>query len=46
MRLSCYGGIAINLLRVALAACDARRTQVRLRFSATIAAARYGFSRS
>jgi hypothetical protein len=39
-----------NLLRrdggpVAFAACDARRTQVRLRFSTTTASARYGFSR-
>jgi hypothetical protein len=35
-----------NLLRVALAACDARRTVVRLRFSATTAAARDGFVKS
>jgi len=38
-------GISKNLLRVALAACDARCTTVQLRFSATIAAARDGFSR-
>jgi len=36
--------ILINLLRVALLACDARCTQVQLRFSVDIAAARYGFS--
>jgi hypothetical protein len=34
-----------NLLRVALAAFDARCTFVQLRFSTTIAAARDGFSR-
>jgi hypothetical protein len=32
-----------NLLRVALAACDARCTPVQLRFSTTLAAARDGF---
>ena len=35
-----------NLLRVALAHCDARCTLVQLRFSCTSAAARNGFSRS
>jgi hypothetical protein len=34
-----------NLLRVALAVCDARCTCVQLRFSTTIAAARNGSSR-
>jgi hypothetical protein len=34
---------AKNLLRVAMAACDARCTPVQLRFSTTIAAARDGF---
>jgi hypothetical protein len=34
-----------NLLRVAFAACDARRALVRLRFSAETAAARDGLSR-
>jgi hypothetical protein len=33
----------VNLPRVALLACDARCTFVQLRFSAKIAAARYGF---
>jgi hypothetical protein len=32
-----------NLLRVAALACDARCTNVQLRFSAKSAAARYGF---
>jgi len=35
---------AKNLLRVALFACDARRTLVRLLVAANIAAARDGFS--
>jgi hypothetical protein len=35
---------SINLLRVALAVCDARCTLVQLRFSTTIAAARDGYS--
>jgi hypothetical protein len=39
-------GRSKNLLRVALAVCDARCTPVQLRFSTTIAAARDGFSRS
>jgi len=38
----CGGGLA-NLLRVAASACDARRTLVRLRFSAKSAAARDGW---
>jgi len=33
-----------NLLRVAVLACDARCTEVQLRFSAKTAAARDGFS--
>jgi hypothetical protein len=33
----------INLLRVAFSVCDARCTQVQLRFSTETAAARYGF---
>jgi hypothetical protein len=37
--------ISPNLLRVALPACDARRTVVQLRFSADTASARYGFVR-
>lgn len=36
--------VSINLLRVALLAADARCTPVQLRFSASIAAARDGFS--
>jgi len=36
-------GTSKNLLRVALAVCDARCTRVQLRFSTTIAAARDGF---
>jgi hypothetical protein len=39
-------GRSKNLLRVALAFCDARYTPVQLRFSTTIVAARDGFSRS
>jgi hypothetical protein len=38
-------GTPKNLLRVAFAICDARRTAVRLRFSIATAAARDGFSR-
>jgi hypothetical protein len=38
-------GISKNLLRVALPVCDARCTLVQLRFSASTASARDGFSR-
>jgi hypothetical protein len=39
-------GRSNNLLRVALAVCDACCTPVQLRFSTTIAAGSKGFSRS
>ena len=44
--LSKHQGTSKNLLRVALAHCDAHCTLVQLRFSCTSAAARDGFSRS